>query len=37
MNGIDRNAYMSLLVLAVKDLRSQVATLTTRLEALEAE
>jgi len=37
MNGIDRNAYLSLLVLAVKDLRSQVATLTTRLEALEAE
>lgn len=27
MNGIDRNAYLSLLVLAVKDLRARVATL----------
>jgi len=37
LTGINKTAYLSLLVLAVKDLRSQVATLTTRLEALEAE
>ena len=27
LNGIDRNAYLSLLVLAVKDLRTRVADL----------
>ena len=35
LTGINKTAYLSLLVLAVKDLRTQVADLTTRLEALE--
>lgn len=35
LTGINKTAYLSLLVLAVKDLRTQVADLTTRLQALE--
>ena len=35
LTGINKTAYLSLLVLAVKDLRTQVADLTTRLEAVE--
>lgn len=35
LTGINKTAYLSLLVLAVKDLRTQVANLTTRLQALE--
>ncbi len=35
LTGINKTTYLSLLVLAVKDLRTQVADLTTRLEALE--
>ena len=37
VTGVNRHALVSLLVLAVKDLRSQVTALTTRLEAVEAE
>ena len=35
LTGINKTGYLSLLVLAVKDLRTQVADLTTRLEAVE--
>jgi hypothetical protein len=35
LHGINHTSYMSLLTIAVKDLRTQVADLTARLEALE--
>ena len=35
--GVNSQTWMSLLTLTIQDLRSQVAALTTRLEALEAE
>ncbi len=37
LTGFNKTGWMSLMTLAIKDLRSQVAALTTRLEALEAE
>ena len=36
LTGFNKTGWMSLMTLAIKDLRSQVADLTTRLEALEA-
>ena len=35
LTGINKTTYLSLLVLAVKDLRTQVADLTARIDALE--